>query len=68
MARQLYCTLCDASVTSMAGDVPRYCPHCHRAARWSTMAPAPDPIEPVKPSDYTFNDRRFLHRIGIEAD
>lgn len=66
MVRTLWCRLCSVGYASVAGDVPRICPGCDRETVWTTMAPVSD--VPRFAWELTFNDRRFLKTIRIDAE
>jgi len=70
MVRVLFCRRCDAGYPSIAGDVPRVCPHCSHAAGWTTQSAlvATSAVDPLKPYALTGTDGRFLKSIGIAAE
>jgi hypothetical protein len=68
MARAIWCGKCDAGYLSVAGDVPRICPHCRSETVWRTLAPASAAVGPVKPYELTPLYSSFLASIRIAAD
>jgi hypothetical protein len=66
MARDIYCRWCDWPTEVVADQLPAVCGHCHREARWTTLAPVSD--EPGHPWKLTTNDCRFLKSIKVSAD
>jgi hypothetical protein len=66
MARDIYCRWCDWPTEVEPGQLPAVCEHCHREARWTTLAPVSD--EPRPAWELTHNDKRFLASIKVSSD
>jgi hypothetical protein len=67
MSRELWCRHagCGRVHESLAGEVPRICPFCERAASWTTVPP---PEDPKVEWELTPNDKRFLRSIRVNAE
>jgi len=58
MPRELWCRHagCGRTYVAVAGAIPAICPHCERAASWTTVPSD----EPAVPFALTKDDRKFL--------